>query len=285
MNKIGVVILNYIEYGITIDCINSFCRQTDDNINVKIIVVDNSSPNESFDVLQNEFKDNLNISVVKTPKNLGFANGNNYGYNILKEYMDPDFVIFSNSDIILPVNGLYKWILQCKNDYNFAVLGPSIYSINGDFYQNPIRSLTTNKKDIEHMIFDLYKSLFKIRIKILFRKKGKGNHIEKWGNTEYGKFHDDLTLHGAFQIMSKEYFNKYKEAYDTGTFLYMEEDILRLRCIKSNLRMIYSPDFIVHHLQSFSTNSNSLNNNKSAYFRVKNMLNSLKRYKDLLEGE
>ncbi|HFI0272105.1 TPA: glycosyltransferase family 2 protein, partial [Streptococcus suis] len=121
--------------------INSFCRQTDDNINVKIIVVDNSSPNESFDVLQNEFKDNLNISVVKTPKNLGFANGNNYGYNVLKEYMDPDFVIFSNSDIILPENGLYKWILQCKNDYNFGVLGPSIYSINGDFYQNPIRSL------------------------------------------------------------------------------------------------------------------------------------------------
>ena len=124
MTKIGVVILNYIEYGITIDCINSFCRQTDDNINVKIIVVDNSSPNESFDVLKNEFKDNLNISVVKTPKNLGFANGNNYGYNILKEYMDPDFVIFSNSDIILPENGLYKWILQCKNDYNFGVLGP-----------------------------------------------------------------------------------------------------------------------------------------------------------------
>lgn len=285
MTNIGVIILNYIEYGVTIDCVKSFNKQTRSNVNVRFVIVDNDSPNESYDVLTKKFDKIPNVTVVKTSENLGFANGNNFGLRELHKIMKPDYVIFSNSDIILPQDGLYEWIIQCYDIYNFGVLGPSIYSIYGKFYQSPVRNLTTDRKKVKRLIFELFISLIKIKLKILFGIEKRSNHLEKWDNSYYERVHDDLTLHGAFQVMSKDYFKHYPDAYDPGTFLYLEEDILKVRCSQQNLPMIYSPDFTVQHLQSFSTNSDKSNANKKAYFRVKNMLKSMIRYKKVLKGE
>ena len=157
---------------------------------------------------------------------------------------------------------LYQWIIQNYEMYKFGVLGPSIYSVNANFYQSPIRNLSKDKREISRSIREMQISLLKIKLKTLFNIKNSNSSLEQWENSQYEELHDNLTLHGAFQVMSKRYFDEYSEAYDKGTFLYYEEDILKLRCDKASLPMIYSPDYTVNHLQSFSTNSNEKNVNK-----------------------
>ncbi|MFS1664297.1 glycosyltransferase family 2 protein [Streptococcus sp. zg-JUN1979] len=282
MANFGVIILNYIEYQVTIDCVRDFLKQEQAG-RTEIIVVDNASPNDSFQKLATTFKDVSNVTVVKSESNQGFANGNNLGYFKLLEIMVPDFVIFSNSDILLPEQGLYQWILDCYTKYHFGVLGPSIYSVNASFYQNPIPNLSKDINVIKKSIRDIRISLAKVALKKwLHSRKGKIS-VNIWENTDFNEFHDDLTLHGAFQIMSKDYFEKYCEAYDTGTFLYYEENLLKLRCDKYALPMIYSPNYKVEHLQSFSTNSETVNINNKNYNRIKNSLQSLKRYLQVLK--
>ena len=108
MFKIGVVILNFISYKETIDCVNCFLNQQKDDNEIKIIVVDNGSDNNSFIEIKQTFINNNDVIVEKLPKNVGYAKGNNFGYKKICEKFNqiPDFVIISNSDIILIDNQL-----------------------------------------------------------------------------------------------------------------------------------------------------------------------------------
>lgn len=283
MTNIGVIILNYLVYDVTINCVESFKKQTQDDINMKIIVVDNSSGNESYDVLRDKYDQDSQVIVIKTESNLGFANGNNAGYFKLLEIMKPDFVICSNSDIILENDGLFPWILNCMKRYDFGILGPSIYSVFGKFYQNPVANIATDTKKLVKMQMDMDISLAKIKIKMFLGKtsSSKKDSEEILKKIDYKKVHQDMTLHGAFQIMSYRYFEVYDEPYDPRTFMYMEEDLLKLRSVISNLPMIYDPQYNVLHLQAISTKSAHGDSLKKDYMKVNNMRKSLKVYRKL----
>ena len=49
--NIGIVVLNYLSYNVTIKCVNYLKKQIENKFVVKIIVVDNDSKNESFKIL------------------------------------------------------------------------------------------------------------------------------------------------------------------------------------------------------------------------------------------
>ena len=249
--NIGIVVLNYLSYNVTIKCVNYLKKQIENKFVVKIIVVDNDSKNESFKILNDYFKNDQEVVVVKTPYNLGFAKGNNFGYKTLLKYMDPDFVIFSNSDAYAKQPKLFDWIVREYDESKFDVLGPSIYSVRGNFYQSPLENGTLSIKKLKKEKYELWKSIINLTIKKHLRLNiSKGSKITKWHNNYYNRKCYDKTLHGAFQIFSKNYFKFYKEPYDPRTFLYREEYILKLRCLINNLKMEYSPDYTIQHLQA-----------------------------------
>lgn len=280
MTNIGIVILNYLAYDVTLKCVEYFKKQTVDNINVKIVVVDNSSPNASFDILKDKLSNYEGVKVVKTPKNLGFANGNNFGYKELCKDMEPDFVIASNSDAYVKNDGLYDWIIKNWRKYHFGVLGPSVYSVHGKFYQSPMENEERDRNKIFKTEIVISKNIAVHYIKSKFANSESkvSNLTAKWENPFYNEVHFDKTLHGAFQIFSKLYLNKFNNLYDENTFMYMEEHILRIRCELLQLPMVYSPDYKIYHLQAVSTNSVSGNPYKKLVFREKNTLKSLRVY-------
>lgn len=276
--KIGVIILNYISYKVTIKCVNYFLRQNQTGYEVQIIIVDNDSPNSSFKILQKRYKNHSSIHVVKTTSNLGFANGNNYGYKELLKYMNPDFVIMSNSDAFVKKDGLYKWIDMAYSRYSFGILGPSIYSLSQKFYQNPGENLSKEISILKKYKFDLEKGLINAYVKYLFHLPSKQGSIDKWDNPYYHDIHLDKTLHGAFEIFSKKYFNYYELPYDPRTFMYLEENILRIRCEQAKLPMVYLPTYTVYHLQAASTSEANSTLNRRKCFKLKNMIKSLNIY-------
>ena len=69
--KIGVVILNYMNYRDTAECVESILNQTYPNY--EIIIVDNGSTNQSYEVLKFLFSDNPLVSLIKNERNMGFA--------------------------------------------------------------------------------------------------------------------------------------------------------------------------------------------------------------------
>lgn len=279
--KIGIIILNYLAYQTTMNTIEAFLTQEHDGIDMKYIIVDNCSPNESYDKLREAYAKYSDIIVVKTEKNAGFANGNNFGYQELLKHMDPDFVIVSNDDILLPQPGLYRWIEECHKKYKFDVLGPDVYSINGKYHQSPMQRFTQDSSQCKKKVSELKKCYIKCKIKQILHCS-KYSQPPQWENTLYKEFHDDHTLHGSFLIFATSYFQHFDTPFDPRTFLYFEEDILRVRCDKNGLRCVYDPTYKIHHLQAVSTNMIHKNPYKKEQARLKHLIKSMEVYTSIL---
>ena len=65
MMKIGVVILNYCSFGDTINLVDDLQSQSA-LLFMEIVIVDNASPNDSFDRLQILNKKYRNVKIIKT---------------------------------------------------------------------------------------------------------------------------------------------------------------------------------------------------------------------------
>lgn len=100
---IGIVILNYNTYNKTIECVNSIL---DTYVEKKVIyIVDNNSPNNSYEKLTQNYRGIDYIKVIKSVENGGYAKGNNIG---LKACLIDEckYVIVSNNDIIFCNNSI-----------------------------------------------------------------------------------------------------------------------------------------------------------------------------------
>lgn len=291
--KIGVVILNYLAYEESIELTNQFLElESPGNCtDMHIVIVDNSSANESYDILSKKFVGNPKVTVAQTNKNLGFANGNNYGYKVLLKVFIPDYVIFSNSDIVLKDKNLFKWIIDNDKQHQFGILGPSVWSLRGNFHQNPLDNRKTNLVWNELQLKKQYLRKIKLHIvntfpflhdlKHMIHKSAEQTANADWG--DYTKYTEEKTLHGSFLVMSQRYLSQYETPFDPGTFLYMEEDLLKLRCMKKHIKMVFSPDYEVNHKQAVSTKKVDRSKTKRKIIRINNEINSLKRYIEVIK--
>ena len=282
MINIGVIVLNYLAYKETISFVESFLGLNLKDSKAQIVIVDNGSENESFQMLCTRFEHEKDITIVHCEKNLGFANGNNYGYYELKKKMDPDFVIVSNDDIILKDPGLVEWITESYENYGFAVLGPSVFSLRGGFFQSPCLNYTRNVIECSQDIEKLRVTLFKLYLKKLLKYPIHCDTIGKSNVDNNKSLSTELTLHGSFQVFSRNYFQYYTEPYFPDTFLYCEEDFLRLRCDKKGLIMLYNPSYEVNHMQAVSTDYLTHNNYDKMIKRTKCILKSRIEYRKFL---
>lgn len=127
MKKIGAVILNYKNYTETVKCVRSVLEQED--IRLKVVIVDNGSGNESLDTLHNEFRDNNKITILENTENLGYAQGNNVGISFLRKE-GYDFILVCNSDVVFSSKRIL-FDMICNNDSAVGTIIPIIRNLDG----------------------------------------------------------------------------------------------------------------------------------------------------------
>ena len=94
---IGIVILNYKTYLDTERLVGDILSRRIKH-DIRIVIVDNASPNESFEYLNNALKNLDQIEIIQSSCNAGFAKGNNVGLRLLKKY-SPSFALVLNNDV------------------------------------------------------------------------------------------------------------------------------------------------------------------------------------------
>lgn len=112
--KLGIVILNYNEYAMTLNLINILKSYKEID---HIVVVDNASPNNSFKyLLENNDKSWV---LIKANENKGYASGNNIGIRYLIDNFDVDIIGIINPDVIFTNEFVYqiKQTFIEKKDY------------------------------------------------------------------------------------------------------------------------------------------------------------------------
>jgi len=89
--EVLIILVNYKKYKDTIVCLDSLKEITYPNY--KVLVIDNSSGNESVSVLRGKYSD---LNIVELKKNLGFAGGNNVGIKHAIEKNFPYILLLNN---------------------------------------------------------------------------------------------------------------------------------------------------------------------------------------------
>ncbi len=269
--NIFFLILHYYCIEETIKCVESIKKIKSYNNNIKIVIVDNGSKNNSKKVLEQKYSNNKNIILIFNEKNLGYAKGNNIGYRYIKNNYSPDFIIMTNNDVIFNDTEILKKIINDYKKYHFAVLGPQIILKDGKIHN--MRRTLPEKKEIRITIFKkkillllTYLNLYAI-IKVL--KKEDKKEITINNKTK------NIILHGCCLIFSKEYINRF-EGLNPKTFLYCEEELLFLRLKKNNLLSLYDNEINIIHNEDSSTNHLYPDKRKKEIFFLKNYIKSNK---------
>lgn len=249
---IGYIVLHYLVYETTTDCILSLQNQISDSD--VVIVVDNNSNNKSLEMLQQRFSGDSRIIFIKNNSNLGFAKGNNVGFKYLKDNFNPELIVMLNNDVIIEQDDWRNILLNIYARTKFDLLGPEILDLHRIHTnvnpQKPTHTSLTRIK-IGRLINEIkyvtsYVGLDILIEKLLNMKSFTANNNEK-------KECFDVQLSGCCWIFGKRYIDLY-DGLNPETFLYLEEQILYARIKRNNMISVYSPKIEVVHLEDMSTN-------------------------------
>lgn len=232
--KIGIVILNYNDSKSTTEMLENI---KDYNILNEIVIVDNNSTDQSYEVLKKY--ENNKIKVIKADKNGGFGYGNNIGAKYLVN-KGINYIIFSNPDVIVKE----KDINLLKDSFteldNVAIVAPNI---------NEHGKISRGWK-LKGPIWDSFSNINFIGR--FFKEKQRypeSDYTEKYTKVD--------VVSGCFFAITKDAFEQI-HGFDENVFLYYEENILAKKIKDLGMDIIVRNDIEVIHNHSVSINK-SLN--------------------------
>lgn len=121
MTEVAVVILNYNGRNFLKQFLPSVVRYSS---LAKIIVADNGSTDNSIQLLETEFANQ--VSLIKIGKNLGFCGG----YNHALRQIEAEYFVLLNSDVEVTPGWIEPILEILKSDNSIAAAQPKILSYN-----------------------------------------------------------------------------------------------------------------------------------------------------------
>lgn len=227
--KTGIVILNYNDCKTTIELLEKIKEY---EILNKIVVVDNNSTDNSYEILSKY--ENEKIKVIKTEENKGYSYGNNIGCKYLIQN-GTDYIIISNPDVSFKEDDVLQLCKNLKNT-QIAVASPVI---------NEHGVLNRGWKFRSTFIDSLTNINF---IGRFFKKLGL--YKNKYYNGAYTKVD---VVSGCFFVIKAEILEEINY-FDENVFLYYEENILAKKIQKLGKLIVVNNDVEVFHNHSISVN-------------------------------
>ncbi len=238
MVEISAILVNYNSSSYTLDCIESMVEKTNPLLDFEIIVVDNASREEEFQLLQKGI-DRMSYPFVKyiaQSKNVGFGEGNNIG---VAHSQSGKYLAFVNNDVLFRDD-----CLQGMKDFieftpDCGICSPQSYDGEGNFVPT----------------FDYLASP---------EREWYGRKLLHWSapsvyKNRHKKYSQPMKVpfvSGSFMFMYKEDFLQIGQ-FDPNIFLYYEETDLSIRMKKILNKDTYLvPQWSYTHFISKSTQKN-----------------------------
>lgn len=145
-NTAYIILLNYNGLQDTLECIASL--QLLQNVDFKVIVVDNSDTIDNFEALkdfakkqeyssiwfnQNNYSSyqDQHLILIKSNENKGFSHGNNIGIQFALQQKDANYFWILNNDTVVKASSLFHLIKQHNNEK--VILGSKLL-----YYHQPL---------------------------------------------------------------------------------------------------------------------------------------------------
>lgn len=234
------IILNYKTYEETIKATNSLLSD-DCMLKIMVLIVDNHSPNNSFEELIKFYHGVERVKIVQTESNGGYAKGNNWGLEFAAKY-DPKFVCVMNNDVYFKmqqIEGLMKIYQSLPN--NTAIISPIQKMPDGSMLDCSLIA------QIPSFVDDLKKHLRMSVNKKVYEP-----------NTPYPNLMQVEMIPGAFLFIK---YNIFKQLgfFDNRTFLFGEERMLGQKIKNAGLvNYVVLNDYYLHnHSKTIDSEKNA----------------------------
>lgn len=258
MYDIAIIILNYNSAEDTITCANKI-----DSFggNYHIIIVDNCSLDNSFEIISKEFKNNPNVDIIKTRLNDGYSSGNNFGIKFAMSKYNSEIVGIINPDVVLSskqnIDELAKDLMS-REDY--GIVGGRAVNYYGD-------------DSLEYSAWDIPTNAgILINLSNMLRNRQYLTHVKK--------VNDNLVqvdcVAGCYFLAKTEAMKKV-DFFDEGTFLYNEENILAIKMKRAGYKELIALDqkFLHNHkpdLEGRISFKKAVNGSRASYDSKKYMV-------------
>jgi len=251
--KVAVILLNWNTAEETIECINSLKKV--DYRNFEIILVDNGSTNDSFDIIKRTFSKS-EVILIKNKQNLGFSGGNNVG---IKQALEnkTDYTFLLNNDTIVNQELLSTLVEFMEDNPQAGIVAPIMF-----FYNRP-----------DYIWF---------AGGIMDRNTGIGNHIgyEEKYSSKFDKIIECNFITGCGMFFRSKVFNEVG-FFDTDYFHTSEDADLCFRVIDKGYKLYLNPKAKLWHKCGASLLNSSQNKLKSppryTYYEIRNRLLFIKK--------
>jgi GT2 family glycosyltransferase len=236
---VSIVTINYNQALVTNLLLESLQKITWKN--TEIIVVDNCSLKQDFDLLNRTFE---NVKIIETGQNLGYAGGNNAGLiNSTGSY-----ILFINNDTEVDPGFIEPMIDAFRNDDNLGLVSPKIKFFYSEG-KNTLQYAGGTKPD---------------KVTGLSSFIGYG----KQDNGNYDKSEYTQMIHGAAVMVPRKLLENVGVWPDVY-FLYYEEIDWASNFIRNGYKLKYVHDSVVYHKESVSVGKS---NQLKTYFMSRNRL-------------
>lgn len=253
--RIAVIILNYLNYKDTDECVQSVLKQKYPDFH--ILVVDNGSDNGSFEYLWKKYNRYEKVNVLKAGKNYGFAKGNNIGIHYAKKNFDVEYVMLLNNDTVLEDVDYIQKMMDVDHD-KVGVVGSRIIE----------RDCGSVRKYKRYVAFPATLFYFLSALSEYNNQPASQAFWEKI----LKKYEGVYVFRACVLLLTPAYF-RYYDGLDPRTFLYCEEELLYQRCKRAGLKEIINDKTYLLHKHKKSTKMAFDNDNK---IYLKYMLSSYK---------
>lgn len=210
------------------ECLTSLNKKWQNE--VKILVVDNNSQDQSTKMVAKEFPE---VKLIKSGKNRGFAGGQNLGLRKIKS----DFILILNPDVQISPSSIDQMVEFMGNYPNCGISSCKITYPDG--------MLQPNGGDLP-IGFPLISWLFNLEI---FGDFPNFHRIEE----NYYKHEKEVGwVSGTFMFLRREVLDSigfFNEKY----FMYFEDVDLCLRANRAGYKIMINPEVVISHISGASS--------------------------------
>ena len=221
--NLSIITINYNGLKDTCELIESIPFKD----NLEVIVVDNASKQDEASIISECYPQ---VKVIRSPKNLGFAGGNNLG---IKEARGK-YILLINNDTYFKEFNIEALIKRLESSEKIGIVCPKLRFAWG---HNPIQ-------------FAGYTPLSKITVR---------NQAIGFGEEDHGQYdtaHPTPYAHGAAMLIKREAIDKVGLMPECF-FLYYEEIDWSMMFRRAGYDIWYDPACTVYHKESQTTGQNS----------------------------
>lgn len=244
MYKISVVLVNYFGAIDTIECVRSL-KNT--NLDLQIIIIDNSNDKSEFEMIRGNCSD---ITLIACKDNYGFAKANNIGINYAIG-QGTEYVLILNNDTIVDTNMISELLINCNSN---EILVPKML-----FYDDPTR-IWYGGGEINKMTGNIYVQ----------------HYNENDNFCDFSRYCTFAT--GCCMLIPVSVIREMGYVFNENYFMYCEDTEFCIRAIKNNVKIKYIPTAKLWH--KVSSSSGGINSKLSIYYTSRNRFYYVEEHKD-----